>query len=468
MNHNEIRVALENAVGVPEEAMRAAVRDPAALAPAVLAVAWDMAGGRLPLLHEERLLRFGLHALAAARDTSACPAFLALLRRPVLEVEWLFGEDRDSTVAQLLLSLFDGDDAAVCELIADAGVDDYSRSGLMQALARLVWEGRASRERLLALLDRFDREALATLDSWAWFGWQEAILLLGVTDMIERVQQGWKAGRMSATYRDIDRQDWLEQTRKAAEQPDAPERFATDHLVPIDDPIASVEWSADPPSGPGERPSDDELAWVDTALLRTVPANLCMEEADGLLTALATGPVRVPQGEYLAAILTADGETSGFDSAEHKALVTELLTRHHDSLERDLAAGTSPEPWIYGVDANTRGALWARGYLNGIELRKADWQGLARERRLVDTLVMPFLVLLPDSPSGDNSLVSYEQRLSLLRGLPEIVLATKAYWQGEWHPLLEAPVERAPKIGRNDPCPCGSGKKYKRCCGVAA
>jgi preprotein translocase subunit SecA len=24
------------------------------------------------------------------------------------------------------------------------------------------------------------------------------------------------------------------------------------------------------------------------------------------------------------------------------------------------------------------------------------------------------------------------------------------------------------KVGRNDPCPCGSGKKYKKCCGVAA
>ena len=24
------------------------------------------------------------------------------------------------------------------------------------------------------------------------------------------------------------------------------------------------------------------------------------------------------------------------------------------------------------------------------------------------------------------------------------------------------------KVGRNDPCPCGSGKKYKKCCGAAA
>jgi preprotein translocase subunit SecA len=29
-----------------------------------------------------------------------------------------------------------------------------------------------------------------------------------------------------------------------------------------------------------------------------------------------------------------------------------------------------------------------------------------------------------------------------------------------------SPVKRqGSKVGRNDPCPCGSGKKYKRCCG---
>jgi len=29
-------------------------------------------------------------------------------------------------------------------------------------------------------------------------------------------------------------------------------------------------------------------------------------------------------------------------------------------------------------------------------------------------------------------------------------------------------VRDAPKVGRNDPCPCGSGKKYKKCCGANA
>jgi hypothetical protein len=32
-------------------------------------------------------------------------------------------------------------------------------------------------------------------------------------------------------------------------------------------------------------------------------------------------------------------------------------------------------------------------------------------------------------------------------------------------PIINTPVIREPKIGRNAPCPCGSGQKYKRCCG---
>lgn len=31
---------------------------------------------------------------------------------------------------------------------------------------------------------------------------------------------------------------------------------------------------------------------------------------------------------------------------------------------------------------------------------------------------------------------------------------------------VETVVHQGPKIGRNDPCPCGSGKKYKKCCGA--
>lgn len=35
-------------------------------------------------------------------------------------------------------------------------------------------------------------------------------------------------------------------------------------------------------------------------------------------------------------------------------------------------------------------------------------------------------------------------------------------------PVKAPPVRVAPKPGRNEPCTCGSGKKYKKCCGAAA
>ncbi|MBU1213526.1 MAG: SEC-C domain-containing protein, partial [Alphaproteobacteria bacterium] len=31
---------------------------------------------------------------------------------------------------------------------------------------------------------------------------------------------------------------------------------------------------------------------------------------------------------------------------------------------------------------------------------------------------------------------------------------------------LTSPLAQSTKVGRNDPCPCGSGKKYKKCCGL--
>lgn len=44
--------------------------------------------------------------------------------------------------------------------------------------------------------------------------------------------------------------------------------------------------------------------------------------------------------------------------------------------------------------------------------------------------------------------------------------------EGHWHfsdgqaPKPTQIIRRGPKVGRNDPCPCGSGKKFKKCCAV--
>ncbi len=47
--------------------------------------------------------------------------------------------------------------------------------------------------------------------------------------------------------------------------------------------------------------------------------------------------------------------------------------------------------------------------------------------------------------------------------LPEYYL--RKYIDAESDEEMQVPVVNEQKIGRNDPCPCGSGKKYKKCCG---
>jgi uncharacterized protein len=67
-----------------------------------------------------------------------------------------------------------------------------------------------------------------------------------------------------------------------------------------------------------------------------------------------------------------------------------------------------------------------------------------------------------------------EVREKLIAALPMAVQAIHAYWlpfRQKSAPGL-APdsfhLGGSPKVGRNAPCPCGSGKKYKKCCGAAA
>jgi uncharacterized protein YecA (UPF0149 family) len=43
--------------------------------------------------------------------------------------------------------------------------------------------------------------------------------------------------------------------------------------------------------------------------------------------------------------------------------------------------------------------------------------------------------------------------------------SAKEIQDGEVEQKKQSPTINDNKVGRNDPCPCGSGKKYKKCCG---
>ncbi|GEO16325.1 hypothetical protein MAE02_40210 [Microvirga aerophila] len=71
----------------------------------------------------------------------------------------------------------------------------------------------------------------------------------------------------------------------------------------------------------------------------------------------------------------------------------------------------------------------------------------------------------------DESTLTEQEGQALTEEAPDLIPAwveTLHAWRvGQHRARLSAmPAPTFGKVGRNDPCPCGSGKKYKKCCGL--
>ena len=72
--------------------------------------------------------------------------------------------------------------------------------------------------------------------------------------------------------------------------------------------------------------------------------------------------------------------------------------------------------------------------------------------------------VLAEDPTAPATPISYRERLEIIASLPGMLADLH-------HHRIEAltprePIRRAVTPDRNAPCPCGSGKKYKKCCGA--
>lgn len=72
----------------------------------------------------------------------------------------------------------------------------------------------------------------------------------------------------------------------------------------------------------------------------------------------------------------------------------------------------------------------------------------------------------PDAPEPDQP-EEREKRVHMAAGLVGAYRYFREHGQTDVSAHATEPWA-FPQVGRNDPCPCGSGKKYKKCCGGAA
>ena len=188
------------------------------------------------------------------------------------------------------------------------------------------------------------------------------------------------------------------------------------------------------------------------------------DEVQGFMMALLSGPDALNPTNWLPEIL---GEESLFDAKE-RTEVERLVMAMAADMRMKLNEKILPDLWFYEDEAgNPDFYTWCNAYLYALDIVPTDWFEAVDQEEFED-LFYPIMALggiYDDEENGEVILHLNEKELTQLESdLPHVLLDIYWYWQA----IINKPqtVRReGEKVGRNDPCPCGSGKKYKACCG---
>ena len=188
------------------------------------------------------------------------------------------------------------------------------------------------------------------------------------------------------------------------------------------------------------------------------------DEVQGFMMALLSGPDALNPTNWLPEIL---GEESLFDAKERTEIERLVMAMAAD-MRMKLDEKILPDLWFYEDEAgNPDFYTWCNAYLYALDIVPTDWFEAVDQEEFED-LFYPIMALggiYDDEENGEVISHLNEKELTQLESdLPHVLLDIYWYWQA----IINKPqtVRReGEKVGRNDPCPCGSGKKYKACCG---
>ena len=219
-----------------------------------------------------------------------------------------------------------------------------------------------------------------------------------------------------------------------------------------------------------------------------------LEQLDGFLAGVICAPRAVLPSAWLPAVF--GGEPPEFPDAATAQRVFDLMMRRHNEIAAALNAPVErlDDPraydpllidWDRNVDAVQQleqsgeiprlplyGELWARGFLHAVDLSRDDWNELPADdeegAQLIDESLAAILALVPeDDDEARQADEAGEDRDELVADALIAAYDLRDYWRElQFEQIrVKEPIRREPKVGRNDPCPCGSGKKFKQCHG---
>lgn len=231
--------------------------------------------------------------------------------------------------------------------------------------------------------------------------------------------------------------------------------------------------------------SDEQLDRLETLLDHPeLQDAMRLDEMQGYLCAALAGPAALPEEVWLVDILGSE-EAVETDVGQEAA---ELLRAFAKALEDELAAGEPPVLLLYPIndseDSPSDYLSWCQAYLAGVDAAQEDWfeflgeedgeedEDIRDEISYLDERLFPLMLLTGEAesaarehgeewPEGEEL---EEVETDCAEDLPQAVTDIYRFWLAKRG--IQTIRRDEPKVGRNDPCPCGSGKKFKQCCGA--
>jgi len=220
--------------------------------------------------------------------------------------------------------------------------------------------------------------------------------------------------------------------------------------------------------------SDKEFDELDNFLMSDAVGDegMTMDALHGYMTAIAIGPEFIPLSEWLPNVWGLENdEQPNFNSDKQSERIINLIARFMNEVMITFEVAPKEfEPLFCVYELNGKeiidGEAWAWGFWEGMQLRADKWEVIKSSP--VAPMLRPIFLLGADEISEEDAKLIDEpakcHKLSI-----EVEAAIPHIYQ-YWLPLRSSGVttirREQVKQGRNDVCDCGSGKKYKNCCGA--
>jgi uncharacterized protein len=197
---------------------------------------------------------------------------------------------------------------------------------------------------------------------------------------------------------------------------------------------------------------------------------MSLSEFDGFVAGVLVCPEMVSPSEWLAVVF--GGELPPVaDIAELQRLIDSIMG-HYNEVAQGLARPRPVYAPVLAIDPNSQETLWepwVAGFEQAMRLRPDAWAKFIASDDEEVRAAVPFLLELHAVDQGTSELdeagIDELDRIAP-EMIPLVVLELNRWTKSQYLAPPHGLPQRRSKVGRNERCPCGSGKKFKTCCGA--